>query len=81
MKDSLIEFLGCAFAVVIIGFLVLLLISEFIDWRTPNDYSYVDLDGNTGVADYCTSSRAGMWCRAGGRKITVKEYSYREEQK
>ena len=81
MKDSLVEFLGCAFAVVITGVLVLLLISEFIDWKTPNDYSYVDLDGNAGSADYCSSSRSGMWCKAGDRKVMVKEYSYQGEQK
>lgn len=80
MKGSLVEFLGCAFAVVITGVLVLLIISEFIDYKTPNDYAYVDLDGNAGAADYCSSSRAGMWCKAGDRKITVKEYSCRKEE-
>ncbi len=83
MKNSFENFSYYAAIVVFIGgivLLVLLLVAEFTDYKTPNDYTYVDLDGNAGNADYCSSSRAGMWCKAGDRKVMVKEYSHREEE-
>jgi len=78
--DSFVDFLCFVFSAIVIVGLVLLLIASYQDYSTPNDYAYVDLDGNTGFADVCGSDRAVMWCRAGDRKITVKEYSYRREE-
>lgn len=80
MKDLIVDIFSCVFVVIVIGGLILLFAAVLNDYKTPNDYAYVDLDGNAGSADYCTSSRAGMWCRAGDRKVMVKEYSYQEEE-
>lgn len=60
---------------------VFIAICYFIDNNTPNDYSYIDLDGNAGSADYCDSRRHGLYCKAGDKIITVKEYSAKKEDK
>lgn len=49
-----------------------------------NIYLYIDLDGNKGIADECSTNEGMMWCRKGDRRITVREYwsneSYVEEK-
>lgn len=58
-----------------------LTIYYFIDNNTPDDYNYIDLDGNAGSADYCGNGRYVLYCKDGDKIITVKEYSTKKEDK
>lgn len=46
-------------------------------------YLYIDLDGNKGIAEECSTNAGMMWCKKGNIQITVREYwsneSYMEE--
>lgn len=61
--------------VIIMVVVVVLIIGVVQDYESTNDYSYIDLDGNTGSADVCGTNRGGMWCKAADKRILVKEYT------
>ena len=50
------------------------------DYQSKNDYSYIDIDGKTGSADYCGKNTGQPYCRAGDRTIQVKEYTKIKEE-
>ena len=60
--------------------LLLLFLSIFLYYE-DNDikFSYIDQNGNEGVAEYCEAS-GGMYCRrADGTRIAVKSYKWVNE--
>lgn len=38
-------------------------------------YEYVDIDGESEVADYCYMNRGNMFCRSGDTTIQVQSYT------
>lgn len=75
--DGFGNFLGGLIVFALIVLFILLCASDYQDFHSQNDYEYVDLDGNTGLADYCdnATSSGGLQCRIGDRTILVKEYT------
>lgn len=51
------------------------------DYESPNDYAYIDTNGNTGFADYCTTDRGSLRCKKGEKEIIVTEYTKIVEDK
>lgn len=43
------------------------------DGDNPMNYSYIDLDGNTGYANWCFNG-VRLTCNSDGRTFEVKEY-------
>lgn len=79
--ERIFDFLAFLFIIAIVAVIVVIVVCYFHDYTTTNDYTYVDIDGNTGVADVCSQERGLLWCKSGDRRITVKEYSLiREEE-
>lgn len=76
------RFGDCVLAVVLIGLTVatvFVLTGMFNDYQSKNDYAYIDMDGNTGFADYCSDDRGSLVCARGEGKIIVKKYAKVEE--
>lgn len=78
--EKFVDAVLLVFVVVITAGLALLLVGAAKDYASPNDYAYVDLDGNAGLADVCGRDRGGMWCRAGDQQILVKSYTANKEE-
>lgn len=76
------RFIDYVTVVVLVGLgvaLVLGLAGMFNDHQSPNDYTYTDMDDNTGFADYCFNYRGSLVCTKGEGKIIVKKYAKVEE--
>lgn len=77
-------FIGLTFALV--GFVLslvrlgLALFYPISDYQSKNDYSYIDMDGKTGFADYCSRDRGQLYCYASNKTIEVKEYTKIKEE-
>ena len=75
MKDFGFKLFVLALSVVF----CLLIFAYVYDNITPDDYTYIDLAGDKGTADIC-SSGGTLTCYKGGKRITVREYMMIEEE-
>jgi hypothetical protein len=73
------EVLSWSGVLAVLGFIGLVVSMYLYFSDTTIRYKYVDLDGNEGVAEYCSASD-GLNCRLkGGSRIMVKSYNLIEE--
>lgn len=80
MIEKFVDVALLVFVVVITAGLALLFVGVAKDYASPNDYVYVDLGGNAGLADVCGRDRSGMWCKVGDKQILVREYTANKEE-
>lgn len=80
MRESFIDAAFAIFMAIVMLGAVLLIVVVVQDYNSPNDYTYIDLDDNTGFADMCGNGRGGMWCKAADKHILVKEYTVVKEE-
>ena len=80
MIEKFVDAVLLVFVVVITAGIALLFVWEAKDYASPNDYTYVDLGGNAGLADVCNKDKSGMWCKSGDRQILVREYKANKEE-
>lgn len=77
--DSFGEFIFAVFVIGLAAMVVVGVTGMYNDYQSPNDYAYIDMDGNTGFANYCSNDYGALVCTKGEEKIAVKKYTKVEE--
>ena len=60
---------------ILISIAAFLCIIALVIWHnSKSKYFYIDYEGNTGVADWCGATEAGLICKTSNGRVMVNQY-------